>query len=90
MSAFTFPHVRYINKPNGYSGNLYYIGYSTDRLTKGKEYELREALYSPDEDRERLVVYIVNDNQNKIIQVDINQFVTLSELRELKIKEILK
>jgi hypothetical protein len=94
------PHIRYIgyiSKIQSKSNrDLYYLGGESDenhnRLTIGKIYELRSALYSPSSDIERVSVWICYDDESlgKVCQININNFGTFADLREVKINQIIE
>ena len=90
MNIFRFPHASYISETGSEVFELYYIGESTKTLTKGKKYEIRSAFFSPDKNIRRKKVTITTDDNEEIIQINKNDFVDLSKLRELKIKGILE
>jgi len=91
------PHIRYISKIQSKSNrDLYYLGGESDennnRLTIGKIYELRSALYSPSSDIERVSVWICSydESKGKVCKININNFGTFADLREVKINQIIE
>lgn len=94
-----WPHIKYISEMQSLTREdrtLYYLGgdpeENDNRLTIGKQYELRSASYSPSSEIERVSVWICSDDtkEGKICQVDKKNFGTFAELRNNKIEEILK
>ncbi len=79
-----FPHVRYIPNPNRPEKRVtrYYIGEDVEGLYY--------TLYSPSFEVERIEVFICIDDDKKIKQVNIDDFGDFSDLRDDKIKKILK
>ena len=62
------------------------------RLTIGKQYFVRNTLYSPSSDVERVSVWVCSDDdddKDKLCRIDLNNFGTLNELRDRKIKQII-
>jgi hypothetical protein len=53
---------------------------------------LRSALYSPSSDIERVSVWICYDDESlgKVCQININNFGTFADLREVKINQIIE
>lgn len=98
-----WPHIKYISEMQSLTREdrtLYYLGGESEendnRLTIGKQYELRSASYAPSAEVERVSVWICNGDvqdglkEGKICQVDKKNFGTFAELRNNKIEEILK
>lgn len=95
---FKMPFIKYLSDRQTKSEEertLYYIGGEPEenhsRLTIGKQYIIRTALYSPSSDIERVSVWVCSDDENKgkLCRINPNNFVTFAELRELKINKIL-
>ena len=99
----TFPHIMYISDPDGerigHQRRWYLLWYLGDepeenhsRLTVGKLYYLNTRLYSPSRDIERVRVWSTEDDENKgkLCKVKLENFGTLSDLRNKKIEEVLK
>ena len=89
MNAFLFPHVMYVAPIVSVVGTLFYLG-NDNNLTFGKEYLIRIYYYSPDLKTERIKVECVDGDNGKLIQIDRRYFGDFSQLRELKIKKLLK
>ena len=92
----TFPHIMYISDPDGERIGLWYLGGEPEenhkRLTVGKLYNLNTRLYSPSRDIERVRVWSTEDDENKgkLCKVKLENFGTLTDLRNRKIEQILK
>ena len=93
-----FPHIKYISEIQSKSKEertLYYLGGEPEendvRLTVGKSYELRTASYSPNNQVERVSVWICSDDENKgkVCQIDTKNFGTFADLRNNKIESII-
>jgi hypothetical protein len=93
-----FPHIKYISEMQSKSKEertLYYLGgepeFNHKRLTVGKVYELRTALYSPNSNVERVSVWMCSDDEDngKVCQIDIKNFGTFADLRNNKIESII-
>jgi hypothetical protein len=98
FNKIKLPHIKYISEMQSKSKEertLYYLGGEPDenhnRLTVGKIYEIRTALYSPISDIKRVSVWICSDDENKgkICQINTNNFNTFDEFRNRKINMIL-
>lgn len=85
-----FPHVKFINPDLNSEQEFYYLGETNDKFTRGKLYKVRNSLYSEDANITRVEVLIATSDDGKIVIVNDIKFGNLSELRELKIKEILE
>jgi len=89
------PHMRYIAYHESKHRILYYLGgepeINHNRLTIGKSYDIRQALFSEKPEDVRKVVWICSDDENKgkVCQIDLNNFGTKSDLRDRKINIIL-
>jgi hypothetical protein len=97
FNKIKLPHIKYISEMQSKSKEertLYYLGGEPEenhnRLTVGKVYEIRTALYSPESDIKRVSVWICSDDENKgkICQINTNNFNTFDELRNKKINMI--
>jgi hypothetical protein len=95
---FKMPFIKYISEQQSKSEEertLYYLGGEPEenhsRLTVGKQYVVRTALYSPSSDAERVSVWICSDDENKgkICQINLTNFGTFAELRDRKINQII-
>jgi hypothetical protein len=95
---FRMPHIMYIGEHQTLPESertLYYLGGESiendSRLTLGKQYIVRTALYSPSSDVERISVWVCSDDddKDKLCRIDLNNFGTLNELRDRKIKQII-
>ena len=90
------PHIMYISDPDGERIGLWYLGDEPEenhsRLTVGKLYYLNTRLYSPSRDIERVRVWSTEDDENKgkLCKVKLENFGTLTDLRNRKIEQILK
>lgn len=84
-----FPHIKFMALFDDMEKDLYYLGETNDKFTRGKLYKVRNSLYSENEDDPRMKALIANSDGGKIIIVNKMEFGTLSELRELRIKEFL-
>lgn len=98
FNKIKLPHIKYISETQSKSKEertLYYLGGEPEenhnRLTVGKVYEIRTALYSPISDIKRVSVWICSDDENygKICQINTINFGTFDELRNRKINMIL-
>ena len=98
FNKIKWPHIKYISETKSKSKekrSLYYLGGEPEenhnRLTVGKVYEIRTALYSPISDIKRVSVWICSDDENngKICQINTINFGTFDELRNRKINMIL-
>lgn len=91
--SFQLPHIRYLsgdtNSPK--TTELYYLGGEINKnLTIGQKYKLRQLLYAEKREDKRVKVWVCNDNDDKIIQINFNKFGDFSDLRDSKIKKIIK
>ena len=93
---FQFPHIKYISEIQSKSKEertLYYLGGEPDenRLTIGKQYELRTASFSASSDVDRISVWICSDDEDKgkVCQIDLKNFGTFADLRNKKIEKII-
>lgn len=68
---------------------LIYKGGEDHNLIVGKEYVLEERNYSPNKEIRRVAVWTVKDENDKIVIVDKNNFVTLKDFRDGRIDEII-
>lgn len=89
--TFQLPHIRYLsgdtNSPK--TTELYYLGGEiNENLTVGQKYKLRQLLYAEKREDKREKVWVCNDNDDKIIQINFNNFGDFSDLRDSKIKKI--
>jgi hypothetical protein len=84
-----FPHVKFISPIVQREKDLYYLGETNNKFTRGKLYKVRDALYSEDENTPRIKVLITNTDTGGIMIVTEMEFGNLSELRDVKIKEVL-
>jgi hypothetical protein len=90
------PHIMYTSDPDGERIGLWYLGNEPEenhkRLTVGKLYNLNTRLYSPSRDIKRVRVWTTEDDENKgkLCKVKLENFGTLSDLRNRKIEEVLK
>lgn len=89
MSMMKFPHIKFISPIVQIEKDLYYLGETNNKFTRGKLYEIRDALYSEDENTPRIKVLVANTDTGEIMIVTGMEFGTLPELRELKIKQVL-
>jgi len=93
--TFFLPHIRYISFHDAKSKNLYYLGGESEinhnRLTIGKRYDIRQALFSEKLEDKRIKVWICSDDENrgKVCQIDLNNFGTKSDLRDRRINIVL-
>lgn len=95
-----FPHIKYVPTAYQYKSKidrtLYYLGGEPEEnnsiLTFGKIYEIRTVLFSESADQNRKSVWICSDDENKgkVCQIDPKNFGTFSDLRDLKLKKIVK
>ncbi len=95
---FDFPHIKYISlvqEKSEQERTLYYLGgepyYNDCKLTIGKKYLLREVLYSPNSEVERVKTWICDsDNKEKKCEIyNKNNFGKIDKLRDRKINKIL-
>ena len=90
------PHIMYISDPDGERIGLWYLGDEPEenhkRLTVGKLYYLNTRLYSPSRDIKRVRVWTTEDDENKgkLCKVKLENFGTLSDLRDKKINTIIE
>lgn len=89
MSMMKFPHIKFMAPFDSVEKDLYYLGETNDKFTRGKLYKVRNSLYSENEDVPRVKVLVANTDTGGIMIVDGMEFGTLPELRELKIKQVL-
>ncbi len=91
---YFFPHVKYLSHPLGEILLLYYLGGELDinsRLTVGKLYNIRRTFFSETSEDQRTEVWICDgDDENKICQINLNNFGTKSDLRDKNINTILE
>lgn len=94
--SFQLPHIRYISGLMPSDGQpkiseLYYLGGEVNKnLTIGQKYKLRQLLYAEKREDKRVKVWVCNDNEDKIIQINYNNFGGFSDLRDSKIEKIIK
>lgn len=86
-----FPHIKYIILYGAKSEILFYLGgEDTDKLTIGKEYSVVRAQYSEKVGDLRVGVWCCHDDLDKPIQINLENFGTISDLRNRKIDNIIK
>lgn len=68
---------------------LIYKGGEDYDLIVGKEYIIEERNYSPNKETPRVAVWTVKDENNKIVIIDKNNFVTLIDFRNSRIDNII-
>lgn len=68
---------------------LIYKGGEDYDLIVGKEYVIEERNYSPNKKTPRVAVWTVKDENDKIVIVDKNNFVTLIDFRNSRIDDII-
>ena len=99
FNKIKLPHIKYISEMQSKSKEertLYYLGGEPDenhnRLTVGKIYEIRTALYSPISDIKRVSVWICSDDEDKgkVCQINPINFGTFADVRDKKIDQIIK
>jgi hypothetical protein len=90
-----FPHIMYLNDPDGERIGLWYLGGEPDenhkRLTIGKLYNLNTKLYSTNKGDLRVRVWTTEDDEyrGKLCRINLENFGTLADLRDRKIEQIL-
>jgi hypothetical protein len=93
--TFFLPHIKYISSHEGKTKSRYYLGGEPEinhsRLTVGKLYNLRQALFAEKPEDKRIVFWICSDDENKgkVCQIDLKNFGTKSDLRDRNINIIL-
>jgi hypothetical protein len=96
FEEINFPHIMYLNDPDGERIALWYLGGEPEenhkRLTVGKLYNLSTRLYSPSRDTLRVRVWTTEDDENrgKICKIKLENFGTLADLRNKKIEQIIE
>jgi len=68
---------------------LIYKGGEDYDLIVGKEYVIEERNYSPNKETSRVAVWTCKDENNKIVIIDKNNFVTLIDFRNSRIDDII-
>jgi hypothetical protein len=68
---------------------LIYKGGEDHNLIVGKEYVIEERNYSPNKETPRVAVWTCKDENNKIVIIDKNNFVTLIDFRNSRIDNII-
>jgi hypothetical protein len=68
---------------------LVYKGGEDGNLIIGKEYVIEEKNYSPNKETARVAVWTCKDENNKIVIIDKNNFVTLIDFRNSRIDDII-
>jgi hypothetical protein len=68
---------------------LVYKGGEDGDLIVGKEYVIEEKNYSPNKETTRVAVWTCKDENNKIVIIDKNNFVTLIDFRNSRIDDII-
>jgi len=68
---------------------LIYKGGEDHNLIVGKEYVIEERNYSPNKETSRVAVWTCKDENNKIVIIDKNNFVTLIDFRNSRIDDII-
>ncbi len=68
---------------------LVYKGGEDGDLIVGKEYVIEEKNYSPNKETARVAVWTCKDENNKIVIIDKNNFVTLIDFRNSRIDDII-
>lgn len=88
--SFQLFHVRYISD-NDPITELYYLGgENSENLTIGQKYKLRQLLYAEKREDKRVKVWVCNDNNDKIAQINYKNFGKFDDLRDSKIKKIIE
>lgn len=88
-----FPHIKFfglVQELKLKDRTLIYKGGEEHNLIIGEEYVIEEKNYSPNKDTPRVAVWTCKDENNKIVIVDKNNFVTLSDFRDSRIDDIIK
>lgn len=84
-------HIEYIFLYGDKSEILFYLGGDNiDTLTVGKEYSILWAQYAEKIGDLRVGVWSCHDDLNKPIQINMENFGTISDLRNRKIDNIIK
>ena len=86
-----FPHILFFGLTQTLKledRNLIYKGGEDYNLIIGKEYILEEKNYSPNKETKRVAVWTIKDEDNEIVIVDKNNFITLTEWREDKLNDL--
>lgn len=84
-------HIEYIFLYGDKSKILFYLGgYNIDTLTVGKEYSILRAQYSEKTGDLRVGVWCCHDDLDRPIQISLENFGTISDLRDRKIDNIIK
>lgn len=95
---FEFPHIRFVSSfGDNESYDLLYLGgesFENDQfLVIGQKYRIGRALYSPDRETNRVLVWTCSikneDYKFKYLCVDIDNFGTIDQLRDQKIETII-
>lgn len=83
-----YPYYTISVSPDSHYGNLIFIG-ECENLSYGKKYSIRNAtiFFSNGICKN---IFIVNGDDDSIVEIDLKYFVDESEFRDLKIKEILE
>jgi hypothetical protein len=87
-----FPHILFfglVQKLKLKDRILIYKGGEDGDLIVGKEYVIEEKNYSPNKETARVAVWTCKDENNKIVIIDKNNFVTLIDFRNGRIDDII-
>ena len=87
-----FPHILFfglVQKLKLKDRILVYKGGEDGDLIVGKEYVIEEKNYSPNKETARVAVWTCKDENNKIVIIDKNNFVTLIDFRNGRIDDII-
>ena len=87
-----FPHILFfglVQKLKLKDRILIYKGGEDGDLIVGEEYVIEEKNYSPNKETARVAVWTCKDENNKIVIIDKNNFVTLIDFRNSRIDDII-
>jgi hypothetical protein len=87
-----FPHILFfglVQKLKLKDRILIYKGGEDGDLIVGEEYVIEEKNYSPNKETARVAVWTCKDENNKIVIIDKNNFVTLIDFRNGRIDDII-